>query len=592
MTAASLARSRGARVGVRTVVSLLAGRSFYRLAYQAGNVTLVALWGSTTFGDYAATLGICGWLMFVGVAVEKTALKLMPRSHSLTPRLARLCLALAGIPLLMCLAALAVGATLRPHSHLTLYLVAAVWFTACGALMVLAALHRLAGRPDRDRRAFAALAVAILASLVLTWSLRLPPVGQLAMIMTAAGALVLGLARALPPAWRQHPATRRRAPVLRAVLRTTIMLGAFELTSALAVTVVYATLAVAGRGDQTTLFYLAALASSSAAGALIYGLRIAQPRVSRRQRGARAAGGRAQARRALNLSAAGGFALGLTLAIYAASEHARPAGIVMLAAVTGAEIILFTIVAYATFLLENTEARALRITSGSAVAGLALTVALSVPLISRFGAAGAMATLGLAVAGQGTVMSILLFARYGRSSRWCRRAQRANDRRYRRAVAAAFATVPYYREWWLETGLRTPTHVATAELRREDLAPLSHGSDDMREPDYGLRASRRLGVADLAQIFGQRHDPRLALPPDATPGATAYDRLLGYVAVFGTCGQWHVAVPDFYVREAPGGVAFTALRRRDLRLIDIQLGTHVAVRLDSCPRHGTPVLRT
>jgi hypothetical protein len=386
---------------------------------------------------------------------------------------------------------------------------------------------------------------------------------------------------------------RRRAPILRSILRTAIMLGTYELASALSVTVVYAALAASGRSDQTSLFYLAAtITSSGAGGALLYLLRIAQPAVSRRQRGARAADGRARSRRVLRLSSAGGLALAVTLAIYAASEHvARQPGIAMLAAVTGAEIILFTAVSYATFLIENTEAKALRITSGSAVAGLALTAALGAALIPTFGAAGAMATLGLATAGQGAVMSIMLFVRYGRSSRWSSRTRRWLDRRYRRVVAAAFATVPYYREWWSETGLGTPTDVATAELRREDLASMRQALDVLREPDYGLTATRRLGVADVGQFPAQRHNPRLALPPDAAPGTTAYDQLLGHVAVFGTCGQWHVAIPDFYVRDAPGGVAFTALRSRGPWLVDIQLGPQAAARLDSCPQHRTPVLR-
>ncbi len=202
-----------------------------------------------------------------------------------------------------------------------------------------------------------------------------------------------------------------------------------------------------------------------------------------------------------------------------------------------------------------------------------------------------MATLGLATAGQGAVMSIMLFVRYGRSSRWSSRTRRWQDRRYRRAVAAAFATVPYYREWWSETGLGTPTDIATAELRREDLASLRQGLDVLHEPDYGLRATRRMGVADLVRFPAPRHNPRMALPSDAAPGSTAYDQLLGHVAVFGTCGQWHVAIPDFYVRDAPGGVAFTALRSRGLWLVDIQLGPQAAAQLDSCPQHRTPVLR-
>src|SRR5262245_46018728 len=176
----------GARVGARTVVSLMAGRGAYRLAYQIGNLTLIVLWGTATFSGYAAALGICAWFMYIGVAVEKTALKLLPRSRSLMPRVARLCVVVAGVPVLPGLLALVIAGPVRPGSTLTLYLVAAAWSTASGLLLVLAALHRLAGHPERDRRAFFTLALAILASLAATWALRLPPVGQLALLSGAA----------------------------------------------------------------------------------------------------------------------------------------------------------------------------------------------------------------------------------------------------------------------------------------------------------------------------------------------------------------------------------------------------------------------
>jgi len=585
MTATPLAGTMGAHVRARTVVSLMAGRGAYRLAYQIGNLTLIALWGTATFNGYAAALGICGWFTYIGVAVEKTALKLLPRSRSLVPRLVRLCLVLAIVPVLADLLALAVAGLPRPGARLTLYLVATAWSTSTGLMMVLAALHRLAGRPERDRRVFVTLAIAILASVAATWTLRLPPVGQLALMSASALALVVGLVRALPAGWRRAPAPSRPGPIARSVLRSTIMLGAYDLCGAFSVTAVYAALTIVKLGGQTSQLYLAALASSAASGGLIYLLRVAQPRVSRRQLGVGAAGGRRQARRILVVSAAGGLALAVALGAWAASGHAsRSPGLVALSAVTAAEIVLFTIVAYATFLIENTNARALRITSGSAVAGVALTVVLSGPLTATFGAAGAMGTLGLATAGQGVVMSVMLSVRYGRSSR-----VGARTRKYRRAVASAFATVPYYREWWSETGLGAPTNIEVAERRREDLVPLRLSGQAVAAPDadYGLRALRRLGLASKVRP-ADRHDPRRGLPVTARVGAVAHDPLLGYLAVFGMCGRWHVAVPDFHAREVPGGVAFTALRSRPFRLVDVQFPAPVG--LDDCPEHRTPVL--
>jgi hypothetical protein len=267
--------------------------------------------------------------------------------------------------------------------------------------------------------------------------------------------------------------------------------------------------------------------------------------------------------------------------VWAASGRAsRSPGLVALGLVTAAEIVLFTTVVYANFLVENTEARALRITAGSAVAGLALTALLAAPLTSTFGAAGAMGALGLAAAGQGVGMSVMLSLRYGRSTR------RLGARRYRRAVAEAFATVPYYREWWSEEGLGTPTDIEVAERRIEDLVPLRR-SPAPADADHGLRALRRLGVAEVR--VDDRHDLRRGLPSSAPAGAVVHDRLLGYVAVRGSCDHWHLAVPDLHGRELPDGVALTALRSRSVRLVDIRLDGVAG--LEACPRHRTSVLR-
>lgn len=75
-------------------------------------------------------------------------------------------------------------------------------------------------------------------------------------------------------------------------------------------------------------------------------------------------------------------------------------------------------------------------------------------------------------------------------------AERSWHRRYRRAVATAFATVPYYRERWSLTTTADPVDVTEATARAEDLVPLRGGAATT-PPFHGLREALRLAVPGL-----------------------------------------------------------------------------------------------
>jgi hypothetical protein len=403
-----------ASMGLRVALSLIAGRAAYRIAFQAASLALLAAWGTEVFGTYAAALGVSTWLVFIGTAAEKAVLKTLPRSRLLVPAVVRICLVIAGAPTVVGLAVLGVAAAVEPGSRLVLYSLAAVWCTSSGLLFVVAALHRLAGRPERDRAAFLVLAVVIGLSLAVTWGFDLTPAGQLAMIDAAALALVVVLGVSLPGEWLAKPAHGHRRAIRRSLLRSTWLLGVYELAAAFSASLLYAVLAMDGQTKQTGLLYVALLVSGTLGNLLMYLLRIAQPGISLRLRGTGAVGGRDFARRLLVVSGSGGIALPLVLAAYrlAGIGRARPSEI-ELATVTAIEIVLYTLLTYATFLVENTDASALRITAGSAAAGLAITALLSSVLIPAFGVSGAMATLGIATAIQAAIMRIALRRHYG-----------------------------------------------------------------------------------------------------------------------------------------------------------------------------------
>lgn len=402
-------------MGLRIVLSLIAGRAAYRIAFQAANLALLAMWGTAVFGPYAAALGVSTWLVFIGTAAEKALLKTLPRSRRLVPAVVRVGLAVGGLPAAVTLAALCAAVAVdRPGGHLVLYALAGVWCASTGLLFVLAALQRLAGRPDHDRAAFLVLAGVIMLSVVAARRLGLTPAGQLAMIDAAALAIVAVLAARLPGPWLAGAAHGHRSAVRRSVLRSTWLLGTYELAAAVGSSALYAVLAWDGQTRQTGLLYVALLVSGTMSSLLMYLLRIAQPAISRRLRGTGAVAGRRSARAFLAAAGFGGIAIPLVLAAcrLAGSGRAR-SNVTELVLVTAAEIAVYLALTYATFLVENTDASALRITAGSAAAGFAITVALGVALIPSFGPSGAMAALGIATAAQAVIMRMTLSRRYG-----------------------------------------------------------------------------------------------------------------------------------------------------------------------------------
>ncbi len=130
---------------------------------------------------------------------------------------------------------------------------------------------------------------------------------------------------------------------------------------------------------------------------------------------------------------------------------------------------------------------------------------------------------------------------------------------YLRLVDSSFRTVPFYRERWALDGRTDPVVV-----------PGKTGSNGGAiRPEEALRR-----VADLVPLAGGSREVGALLDLSA----------LGEER---SCERWHVDWTRVYVRETPVGLAFSLLRQRSPRLVDIVL-TPGTLRL--CPRHGTPVV--
>jgi len=68
-----------------------------------------------------------------------------------------------------------------------------------------------------------------------------------------------------------------------------------------------------------------------------------------------------------------------------------------------------------------------------------------------------------------------------------------------------------------------------------------------------------------------------------------HDQLLGYLGGRRRCGRWHLDWRRVYARQTSAGLAFTLLRQRSPRLVDVLLAGGA---VEFCERHGTPVVVT
>jgi hypothetical protein len=407
-------------VGSRLVLVLLASRAVFRMTAQLAPLLLALTWGPVRFGQYAGAVGLSGWTMFVAFCGEKAALKLLPRTTRLRGRVARVTLAVGAAPMVCAVVAVTLGLALGAGSTVLLLLVAVLWSASVGFLQVVAALHRMRGAPLYDAGAFFGLAVAVVVTTLLTIRLGWSPLGQLTSVAATAVAVAVAMLLALPrpsfqlgrpsppvPPGRQVGTSGHR--IVYAVLRTCCLLGLPELLGALSVAVCYLALAVTRQQTQTGVFYVAAVLSGFCSAAVIYLLRLGQPQTSIRLRGPASAVGRRQARRVLGIAIgiSATCSVALTGLLLVRLEVPGP-GWLLLAMLTVVEIPLFALVSYASYLLENTNGRALVVTSGAALVGVCAAGAAVTVLVPARGAAGAMGSLVISLGAVAAIMRCAL----------------------------------------------------------------------------------------------------------------------------------------------------------------------------------------
>ncbi|WP_157554491.1 hypothetical protein [Nocardia crassostreae] len=379
-----------------TVLSLLAGRGAFRIAYHALALVLLAWWGAEVFGIYAGAVGATAWLALLSSGPEKTVLKLVPRLPRTAPAVVRTALLTAAVPL----AIAALCAVALAGSAAVVYPLAAAWSAGLGLLTVVVAVHRATGRPQRDSRGFLLLTALLVMAAGAGAILR--PAGQLIALAAMTAGAAAWSARGIDSAGKIF--VRARRGTVTAVLRCEVLLGLYEPLTAASVGLLYAVLTVGGQHRDSTTLYLTLLVSSVIGSLLLYLLRIYQPASSLRLRGSGARTGIAVARR---LFATALLAVGSGCALVAVIAESLSTT-ALLAILLGCEIPLHAVVSLALFLLENTGDHELTIAATAAAsqfASVAVLAPLLVPthgpaaalwvLVASYGALAAAALLGL-----------------------------------------------------------------------------------------------------------------------------------------------------------------------------------------------------
>jgi hypothetical protein len=269
-----LAEAAPARLpAARVVVTLLAGRGVFRLAFYAAGLGLLALWGEDEFARYATATGAVAWLSaLLAGGVEKAGLALIPRPDGAA--LPRLFAVLAVAPLVVLTGGWLVLAAFGSPEPLVRYAAAAALTCGTGSCAVLVALYRLRGIPYLDALAYLTLAGIYAAVVAMVAATQLNALAVLTVLVVAVVMVNAGLLAGL---WRQLPTTWPTWPVGLAATRASAVLGTAEVLSTVSVSVLYALFALAGDAADIGLFYTLAVVSSVVSVAWAYLLRLVQP---------------------------------------------------------------------------------------------------------------------------------------------------------------------------------------------------------------------------------------------------------------------------------------------------------------------------
>jgi hypothetical protein len=146
------------RVGPRVLLTLLAGRSMFRVVLYGANLFLLGAWGQRVFARYAAACGAVIWITALAQAgPEKAALKLIPRAQRSRDALVAALLVAVRCAVIVVGSVAAIAITLDQQAAATLYIAEVAESVAIGVNAVAVGVRRSLGQPGYDTVNFALL---------------------------------------------------------------------------------------------------------------------------------------------------------------------------------------------------------------------------------------------------------------------------------------------------------------------------------------------------------------------------------------------------------------------------------------------------
>lgn len=383
----------GARpVGLRMLLTLLAGRSIFRIVLYGANIALLAVWSRAEFDAYAAASGGLAWVVALTQAgPEKAALTLIPRSHDPQALTSQLVLAIRLVPVL--LGAVAAGAlVVDGHGTAALYLVMAAESAAVGCNLAAVGTLRALGQTRSDPRNFVVLSTGWVAITGLAMAVSMDPTDYVVLqFLLTVGVTELTLAGVRAPVRDVsiRPGARRTLAV------TVALMGVQDVVACITASAMFLVLPLTGHGSQSGDLYVAVAGWGIVFGFFTYLLRVFQPRVSFRLAVQGTNHGRPWAR------SFGWWALsinGAWLVVVAVMTHSRSfatlapgrSTVVTLAVLMASHAPVVLLTGLGLYLLENGDGEALRVAAMAAAANLALVALVAVAVMPRYGAVGAV----------------------------------------------------------------------------------------------------------------------------------------------------------------------------------------------------------
>ena len=309
-------------------------------------------------------------------------------------------LLVVGVPLAVALVA-ATTSTVTDHGP-ALLLWGVVWGLTGALFQTVAAVHRLAHHVTADVVMFASGGAWVLVATGTTIAADLDPVTWI--VTCLAGLLLIALVSlaSVPRARFRGP---RRGAAAAPIRRSLLVLSLPEVLSIAGVSAGFWAIAAFAPEVEATRYYVAVTIAGVFGATVGFLVRLHQPDISLRLRGAGAAAGEADARRILDRAVTAGV---LTAAVAVAAHALGAPWWTTLALLTAGEIVVFTQRTVAANLVENARSRWLPGNVAASACGLTAAAVVLLLATERWGALAAMAALVTAQLCNAVALRLLL----------------------------------------------------------------------------------------------------------------------------------------------------------------------------------------